>query len=83
MDNIIIKYLRVLMQCKASVDGGEGSHGVSLTNVQVIQTRQVCPVELELACRRIRWVHSTVENPEEHARVIALMWGHDEGGPSA
>ena len=63
----------------AYVDGGEGSRGVSLTNVQVLQTWQVCPVELELACKGIRWVESMVEHPEEHAHVIArLLWGHAE-----
>jgi hypothetical protein len=35
--------------------------------------------ELELACKRIRWVQSMVEHPEEHAHVIArLLWGHAE-----
>ena len=37
---------------------------------------RVCPVELELAVRRIRWAQSVVEHPEEHAHIIALLWGH-------
>ncbi len=47
MDNIIIKYLRVIVKRKAYVDVGEGSRGVSLASVQVF------PMELELACKRI------------------------------
>ena len=43
------------MKGQAYVDGGEGLHGELLTNVQVLQTWQVCPVELELACRCIGW----------------------------
>ena len=71
LGQIIIKSLRVLMK-------GEGPHGVSLTNVQVLQTWQICPVELELACRHIKWVQYMLEHSEERDHVIALLWGHAE-----
>ena len=45
LDKIIIKYLRDIMKGKAYANGGEGSHGGSLTNVQVLQTWQVCPMD--------------------------------------
>ena len=78
LDKVIVKYLKTLMKGKVYKFEDGKEHGVSLTNVQVLQKWRVCPVELELACRRIRWLQSMVEHPEEHAHIIALLWGHSK-----
>ena len=72
LDTPMTKYLRAMLKGKAY----DEANRKAMTNVDVWRFWKLCPSELELRVRRLKWYQDMVENMNSHGQVITALFGH-------
>ena len=74
LDGRMTKYMRAMMQGDAT--DWTQVHPVTMGDAKVWKHWRLPPTAIELRCQRIRWLQNTSRYPEEHAQMLAIVFGH-------